>query len=73
MTMETTIKSKDTIGLVNPWSKMIAPDNYWTWAQIVEWCNAHIHESNRADWLREARRAARNDDGETLGAMIIAS
>jgi hypothetical protein len=44
-----------------------------TWNQIKKWAGENVHEDSRKEWLKEAREAFRDDDGETLGNMIIGS
>lgn len=61
------------VQLINPWSKAEPPDKCWTWLQVRKWATKHIGPSSRKDWLKAAREAFRNDDGETLGSMIIGS
>ena len=69
--MTTNLKSKESIQLVNPWSGAYPPDRIMTWAQIVAWCRDSVNPADQADWIRQARQAARNDDGDELGMMII--
>lgn len=54
--------------LENPWNGAI---KIMRWGEIVEWAEEHVHARDRAEWLREARKAAAAHDSETLGAMII--
>jgi hypothetical protein len=67
--MKTNLRSKETIRLQNPWSGSVTKE--MTWKQIVNWCKESIHPSDQHDWLKEARKAARNNDEKTLGIMII--
>jgi len=67
----TKIDRTETIQLTNPWSGDTSKQ--MTWAEIKQWCKDNIHESNRAAWLDNARRAYDNGDSETLGTMIIGS
>ena len=71
--MKTNKKSQERIQLINPWSGAAPEEKQMTWREIVEWCEIYIHETNQGEWLREARRAVKNDDGEQLGIMIIGS
>ena len=71
--MRTNLQSKESIQLVNPWTGAYPPDMMLTWNEIVEWCRQYVHPTYQSDWLRQARVAARNDDGEALGVMIIGS
>lgn len=71
--MKTNLRSKDAIQLINPWSGAQPPDAVYTWSDIVAFCREYIHPIDHKEWIAEARRAARNDDGKTLGIMIIGS
>jgi hypothetical protein len=44
-----------------------------TWTQIRNWAAKRIHHLNRREWLTAARAAYRDQDGNTLGSMIIGS
>jgi len=62
-----------SVQLINPWSGA-APEEYClSWTQIVAWAVDHVHESDRDEWLAIAKTAYDQDDGETLGRMIIGS
>ena len=69
--MKTNLKSTETIGLVNPWSKAIS--QFMTWKQITDWCNQNVHPADRAEWLKAARQYAKNNNGDELWNMIIGS
>jgi hypothetical protein len=64
------LTASTTVTLVNPWS---GAESQMTWGEIQEWARAHVHGSTLPDWLAAARRAARANDGATLGRMIIGS
>ena len=61
------------VQIVNPWSGAFAPGFNLTWEEIGTWAEKHIHTSDMAEWLKEAKKAFALDDGETLGKMIIGS
>ena len=71
--METNIKSKSRVQLVNPWSGACPDNMLLTWKQVSSWAKENVHYSYYDEWIKEARKAFRNDDGETLGIMIIGS
>ena len=56
--------------LENPWSGSVST---MTWAEVLKWASENVHVVDRSSWLKEARKAAENDDAKTLGAMIIGS
>jgi hypothetical protein len=57
--------------LLNPWTG--AEVKAMTWNEIEAWARKFIHYQNRDEWLNDASDAFDNDDGETLGNMIIGS
>lgn len=61
------------VQMINPWSKAEPPDKCWTWKQVRAWATKNIGVISRREWLKAAREAFRDDDGETLGKMIIGS
>jgi cytochrome b subunit of formate dehydrogenase len=71
MTTTTKLAELPAVTLINPWSGVQC--QMMTWAQIRRWATHSIHQSNRAEWLDSAREAFRDQDGDTLGSMIIGS
>jgi hypothetical protein len=63
------ITSLPTVTLINPLSGAMCET--MTWAQIRNWATKRIHRLNRREWLYAARSAYRDQDGQTLGSMII--
>jgi len=62
-----------SVQLVNPWSGAKPKDRDMTWDDIVSWAKDHVSTTDRPDWLKDARKAFKEDDGITLGKMIIGS
>lgn len=54
--------------LKNPWSGAMST---MTWGEVVGWCALHVHQADRTRWIRAAWEAARSEDADTLGKMII--
>lgn len=69
--MTTKLADLPKITLINPWSG--AQCQEMTWAQIRAWATTNVYHGDRADWLKAAREAFRDQDGDTLGTMIIGS
>ena len=53
-----------------PWNGVI---HMMRWGDIKRWARKYVHERDRDEWLREARRAAVEGDSKALGAMILGS
>lgn len=58
------------LDLVNPWSGSVRE---MTWGEVERWGAEHVHPVDLPAWMRAARKAAQNNDGKTLGKMIIGS
>lgn len=56
--------------LKNPWSDHVSE---MTWGEIKTWAHNNVHPVDVDNWMRYARKAARNCDADTLGKMIIGS
>lgn len=67
----TKLANLPAVTLINPWSG--AQCQEMTWAQIRKWATNSIHHASRREWLASAREAFRDQDGDTLGTMIIGS
>ena len=60
---------KKVVELVNPFSGVVAKE--MTVSEIKQWCADNVHKNDQAAWMTEARKAIKQDDGNTLGTMII--
>ena len=60
-----------SVTLINPWSGAFCQE--MTWSKIRKWAITHVHGASRREWLAAAREAFRDQDGGTLGSMIIGS
>jgi hypothetical protein len=61
------------VGLVNPWSGEIRQDHWWTWKQILKWIEENYQKKDREPIIKKAKKAFENNNGKTLGEMIIGS
>lgn len=59
------------VTLTNPWTK--APAKEMTLKEIDQWAEQNVHPQDRRNWKREAHKAFKANDGDTLGNMIIGS
>ena len=71
MKNKTRIQKNLSISLVNPWSG--STNEMKTWKEIKAWAHSNVNGRNLRDWIKTAREAYNDHDGDTLGKMIIGS